>query len=96
MLGDPALDTFVDYAASASIDAERALLRLEEARGALRAAKASLFPAIGLDLVSEDATLGGEATEAGLSASGQVDLFGKARQSVLAATARARRRRSRR
>ncbi len=88
VLNDPALDTFVDYAAASSLDAERALLRLDEARGALRATRGSLFPTIGLDLSSEDATLGGGATEAGFSATWSLDVFGRARQSVLAAKAR--------
>lgn len=90
---DPALDQLVDLALTDSPDRLIAEARIAEARGLRRTAKSSLFPQVGLsgqagreDTDSDMADYPDNFYEAGFDASYEIDIFGRNRKNLSAAS----------
>jgi len=99
VFGDPKLENLVDRAQSSNLDLQRAVWRMEEARAARGFARGELLPAVqatgdaGRSQQSENTVPTPEMAEAtnffavGLEASWELDVFGRVRRGVEAATA---------
>lgn len=88
--GDPELTLLMQAALARNLDIEQALARVEQARGAARAAGASLLPQVdGSGSATRSDTRGGSTRESasfGLSASYALDIWGRYRSEANAAT----------
>lgn len=98
--GSPTLSALVDEGVKNNLDLQRASERIEQFRGQLRTVRAGLFPQLGLGLGAQrgrndalvDTPLAGfdgvtDQYQAGLSASWEIDLWGKLRRQSEAASA---------
>ena len=87
--GDPELTLLMQTALARNLDIEQALARVEQARGAARAAGASLLPQVdGSGSAARSDTRGGARSDSanlGLSASYAVDIWGRYRDEANAA-----------
>jgi len=87
--GDPELTLLMQAALARNLDIEQALARVEQARGAARAAGASLLPQVdGSGSATRSDTRGGprrDSANLGLSASYAVDIWGRYRNEAKAA-----------
>ncbi|MBT3068836.1 efflux transporter outer membrane subunit [Rhodoferax sp. U11-2br] len=96
-LGDPAIDALTPIALSESPTLAQAIARMDEARAALGSNSAQRLPSISADVGAERArsldsistgTTTADGTHAGLRLGWELDLFGRIRQSIEAASSR--------